>query len=467
MKVTIVGTGTAGLITALILKRKYSENIDIEIIGSKEIGIIGVGEGSTEHWYDFLGWCGIDYFEVIRKCNCTLKSGIMFKGWGKKDYLHSVVNNLPRMGQENIDYLKWISKGKTVNQFTSQYFIKNRIPLNNKLMTYQFHFDTFKLNDFLKEKCLERGIKVIEDTIKEIKLDKNGIDFIKGRKKYKSDFYIDCTGFKKLLIGCFKNRWISFKDYLKVNSAIVFPTKDTNNYNIYTTATAMKAGWMFNIPVWGRHGNGYIYDSNVITKEKAHQEVEKKLNKKIDIRKEIKFEPGHLEKVWIKNCYAVGLSANFVEPLEATSIGTSIQQAYLLAHHLHGYDEKISEFVNKQVESIMNNIRDFIALHYITKNKGQFWKETKVPDSLKYKLEVFKNRLPIQDDFMGESNYRLFSDRNYIIVMHGLGLLNIEKVKKQYNMLRKEIKHNLKDVEEDLSNTVTHKEWIRHYRNEV
>jgi tryptophan halogenase len=106
-----------------------------------------------------------------------------------------------------------------------------------------------------------------EDTIKTVKLNKQGIDFIKGKRKYKADFYIDCTGFRKVLMSSFKNRWISFSKYLKVKSAIVFPTGDTANYNPYTTATAMKSGWMFNIPVWGRHGNGYIFDSDYITKK--------------------------------------------------------------------------------------------------------------------------------------------------------------------------------------------------------
>ena len=112
-----------------------------------------------------------------------------------------------------------------------------------------------------------------------------------------------------------------------------------HNYNPYTTATAMKAGWMFSIPVWGRTGNGYIFDSDVITKEQAHKEVEQKLQKEVEVKKQINFDPGYLKKSWIKNCFAVGLSANFVEPLEASSIGTSIQQAYLLSHYIINYNQ--------------------------------------------------------------------------------------------------------------------------------
>ena len=318
----------------------------------------------------------------------------------------------------------------------------------------------------MQKKCVERNITIQEDTIKEVKLNKNGIESIKGKKKYTADFFIDCTGFRRVLINKFKNRWISFNKYLKVKSAIVFPTEDMDNYNPYTTATAMNAGWMFSIPVWGRTGNGYIFDSDVITKEQAHEEVEKKLQKEIEVRKQINFDPGYLEKSWIKNCFAVGLSANFVEPLEASSIGTSIQQAYLLSHYIINYNQNTIDKFNNTMEDIMLNIRDFICLHYITPRKEQFWKTQIIPDSLKDRLEVFKTRLPIREDFC-KSQYFLFREPHYIVVMHGLGLINIEKIKKQYSMLNDDFKELIKIKYENTDNYITHKEWLEKVRHEV
>ena len=67
-------------------------------------------------------------------------------------------------------------------------------------------------------------------------------------------------------------KWQSYSDCLKVNSAITFQTPVEEEFNIYTLAHAKNAGWMFRIPVWDRYGNGYIYDSNFITKEQAAQE---------------------------------------------------------------------------------------------------------------------------------------------------------------------------------------------------
>jgi tryptophan halogenase len=460
MKITIVGAGTAGLVTALILESKYQENINIKIIKSKDIDIIGVGEGSTEHWIDFMGWCGLDYNEVIRECNCTLKSGIYFKGWSKKDYLHTVHFD-KKFGQEHLGYFDYVVN----NGVFGKDYLSKKINPEDKTPVNQFHFDTFKLNEYLQKKCMERGITIEEDTIKQVKLNKDGIDFIKGNKKYKSDFYIDCTGFRRVLISNFKNRWIDFSKYLKVNSAIVFPTKDLNNYNPYTTATAMSSGWMFNIPVWGRHGNGYIYDSNIINETQAQEEVEKKLNHKIEVRKQIKFTPGYLDKSWIKNCFAVGLSANFVEPLEASSIGTSIQSAYLLSHYLSNYNQKTIDRYNETIEKIMLNIRDFISMHYITNRKEKFWREQKFPDSLKDRLDLFKTRLPIREDF-NDTQYLLFRDPHYIVVMHGLGLINVKNIKKQYNMLAAQLKQRSRIKYKNTKNFITHKEWLTRVRHE-
>ena len=141
--------------------------------------------------------------------------------------------------------------------------------------------------------------------------------------------------------------------------------------------------------------------------------------------------------MWIGNCVAIGLSANFVEPLEATSIGTSISQAYLLANYLLNYDEGTIEFVNKQVNSIMDNIRDFVFLHYLTdRNDTQFWQDIKkieMPDTLKEKMKLWKNRLPYAEDFSSQSDYCLFFDSNYIVKLFGLNLLNLNSVKEEYN----------------------------------
>lgn len=468
-KIIIVGGGTAGYVAALILKQKFKERINVKVIRSKDIGIIGVGEGSTEHWCSFLSFVKIDKSLMIKECGATYKFGIMFDGWKHKKYLHSVFPEFNiTIGQEHTGYLNLILNDKKLNP---DFVHENKLPI--KFEPFQYHFDTHKLNIFLEKTCVERGIKIIDDTINYVNVNKKGITFVKSAKqKYEGDFFIDCTGFKRLLISKLGAKWKSYKKYFKVNSAITFQTPDEKNYNCWTLAKAMKFGWRFKIPVQGRHGNGYIFSDKYTTPEKAKTEVEKELGYKINIGKHIKFNPGCLDKVWIKNCVAVGLSANFVEPLEATSIGTSIQQSFLLMHDLSNPVNSVRDQYNYQIKTIMENIRDFIYLHYFGWHKHNwFWKNYdyfNAPLSLKKNLNLWSKRLPINDDLKG-SNYKLFWAHNFIQVLHGINFFKESKyLKKQYDFLPKEIKKELEDYLDDglkkrYSNLIfkTHKEIIK------
>lgn len=467
MEIIVLGGGTAGYVTALILKEKYREKVNIKIIKSKDIGIIGVGEGTTEHWDDFLKFININPDLMIKECGATYKSGIMFKGWGEKDYLHSIDEQYDIFkGQENIGCLNLIhQKGDLYHGSIPE----SMLPAANARMR-QFHFDTFKLNTFLQKTATQKNIEVIDDIIENVHTGNKGIAFLKSKTKtYTADMYIDCTGFKRLLIGKLGAKWKSYKKYLKVNAAFTFQTPDEDNYNLWTLAKAMKFGWRFKIPIQGRHGNGYIFCDKYTDVETAKVEVEKELGHEITVAKNFKFDPGCLDKVWIKNCVAVGLSANFVEPLEATSIGTSIQQAYLLMHNLSCPSEAVRKQYNEQVQSIMENIRDFIYLHYLRWNRHNwFWKnftEMNAPPSLRKMLNVWRRRLPINDDVKG-SDYNLFWARNYLQVLYGMGMYDYNKdIEKQYDFMPNTYKsmgdHYYKYIlPKSFANLITHKEYI-------
>jgi len=475
----VVGGGTAGIISAIILKKKL--DIQIDIVHSKIIGIIGVGEGSTEHWKEFMQYAGIDMHTLIKETDATFKVGIMFEGWNSSNYLHSVVSPLnSKVGQYHYVYSKMIAENNLPINPTS--FWQNRIDkdfLNNPNLSpaNQFHFNTHKLNDFLMVLAKSLGINIFEDDIIDVKLDDTGyIDTIIGEKKnYKYDFYIDSTGFKRFLISKLGGKWKSYSEYLKMKSAIVFQTSDEENYNFWTLAKAMDYGWMFRIPVWGRHGNGYIFDSDYIDADTAKKEAEKLFQKPLDVKRTFNFDPGALEECWIKNCCAIGVSANFVEPLEASSIGTSIQQSFLLMHRLSTYDDNVIKSYNKSVNDIMQNIRDFICLHYLTnKDSTDFWKDLKntpLPETLSTNLEIWKNRLPIKEDFNQLSDYILFTDPNFILVMEGLNLFNKDAIGQEFNSLDPAIKHRAAQIVQSHRyadanlDTVSHKEFIRLIRN--
>jgi tryptophan halogenase len=276
------------------------------------------------------------------------------------------------------------------------------------------------------------------------------------------------------LISKLGAKWQSYSKFLKANSAIAFQTADTANYNIWTLAKTMDSGWLFRLPVWGRHGNGYIFNSDYISDDQAKLEVEKYFGHSVEINKTFRFDPGALDKVWIKNCCAIGLSASFVEPMEASSIGTSIQQSFLLMHRLANYDELTIKKYNHSVNTILDNIRDFVALHYMTKKQDtNFWKDVSsmpIPDSLSERLEIWQHKLPIGEDFNSQSDYSLFKENNFTMVLHGLGLFNTSSIKKEYNALESSLHNhanklltNIRHYENTMP-SITHKEYIRKIR---
>jgi tryptophan halogenase len=452
--ISVVGGGTAGFVSALILKTRFP-NTEVKIIRSKKIGIIGVGEGSTEHWAEFMQYIGVPFESVIAYCDATFKSGIMFRGWGETDFLHSTaLDHELKNGQYQYVY------GKIISENLNKRLMNPELVWDNKVATHrlmdmktapfnQYHFNTNKLNEFLTVIAGLKGIPVVDDEITDVVLNESGeIDHLVGESDiYKSDFYIDSTGFKKLLMSKLGGKWNSYGEYLKMKAAIVFPLEDTEEYNIWTVAQAMDYGWMFKIPVWGRSGNGYIFDSDYITPEQAKAEVERFLGHEIEVGKHLTFDPGAIDRPWIKNCCAVGLSASFVEPLEATSIGTSIRQTFLLMHRMPNYDDQTIKEYNTAMDVIMNNIRDFVVLHYMTKkNNTQFWidvSKLKIPDSLATNLERWRKNLPIEEDFLG-TRYILFREGNFIHIMHGLDLFNTEKITHEYKLMGPGI-HDLAD----------------------
>lgn len=430
-----------------------------------------------------MNFVNIDVVDVIKHCDATYKLGIMFRGWTKEPYFHSAAYGYMNIMQQYYNVAgKLIGEGRPQKNLTAEYVWNNMVPENfvknpRDHLGNQLHFNTHKLNDFLSKLFVSRGGTIIEDEVREVVLDDNGnICKLKCEvSEYEHDFYVDSTGFKRLLISQLGAKWESYSQYLKVNSAITFQTEDTANYNMYTVAQAMDAGWMFNLPVWGRHGNGYIFDSNYIDEKQAAKEVEQFLGRSIQVGKTFKFDPGCLENAWIKNCVAIGLSSSFIEPLEATSIGSSIQLSLMLVNSLINYDDTVIEKYNKSYKSVMHNIRDFVALHYITDREDtQFWKDLKtidIPPFLKEHLPKWKHKLPTREDFAGGSTYDMFRENNYILCLHGLGMFDINSIKNEYDSINNSLKGSTERLldtikyKEQMQGYVTHKEYIAGIRN--
>lgn len=480
--ITVVGGGTSGCIAALILKTKFPQKT-IQIVESTNVGIIGVGESTTEHWSEFCRFVGISQLSSILEANATFKIGIRFKNWSKNDFLHCID---PRYNVTDASYYyKYayiISSNQLPQNMQTPKCWANEVSLSNfknleDSPTNQYHFDTFALNEFLHQECLKRNIEIIQDDIIGVDVcsETGNVKVIKSKtNQYYSDFFIDCSGFSRLLMQKTYNiGWKSYSEYLPLNSAIAFPTEEMEEYNKYTLSTARNAGWSWTIPTQTRTGNGYVYCDHFIDKDKACQEMKQAYGKDLEIAKEFKFDPGRLEKAWYKNCYAVGLSQSFIEPLEATSIGSVVQQMFCFIHYLPSFSV---EDCNSAINKIFDNMVDYVQAHYLTKKEDtKFWKEIKynlkLTSNLQNYLKLWENRLPLDIDI--NCPWGLFKSVNYIPLLHGLDWFDKEKIKFEllnhgYDEFFEKNLQTIIDQENDYENSllwVSHKKMIRLLKN--
>lgn len=390
-KFVIVGGGTAGWIAAHTV-RKYFPTDDVTIVFSERQGIIGVGESTTPHIVDFLYSIGVDLGHFLKTVSGTIKHGISFENWNGDDkkYMHPFVEHLSDFSMKPImNHSCWDFYNKMlINKKLSfnQYLYQTRLAYENKIdvknTSYGLHFDAHKFSEYLKEFASSKNISIIVGDIISTDLDSKGnIENLNLEDcNIKCDFVFDCSGFSRLIIGkLYKEEWISYKTHLPMDTAIAFWTSIEDKVPSYTRCIAMKSGWVWKIPLQDRFGCGYVFDSTYINEQQAIQEAEELFQQKLNIRKVIKFDPGRYRNVWVKNCIAVGLSSNFIEPLEATSIWLEIALLDNLKHFLNEID-KPNENSIKMFNTIIGNEVDekmnFVYLHYMTKrNDSNFWKE--------------------------------------------------------------------------------------------
>ena len=472
--IIVVGGGTAGCVSALILKARFPQ-IRIKLIESAKIGIVGVGESSTEHWAEFCAYVGINQLDAILHCNATFKVGVHYENWAEEDFMHTLgppYNDLYGSYYGVYGYL--ISKGCKPKDLCRNYVWKNELSTRyfNTLddsPTYQYHFDTFALNKFLHTICVRNGIEMVVDDLTGVSLNEETGDIrsvVSNNMEYFADFFIDSTGFARLLLQkTYGIKWKSYSEYLPVNSAFVFPTEEAEEYNKQTKITARNSGWSWTVPTQTRTGNGYVYNDSFITKDEAVQEMEEAYGHKINVVKDFKFDAGRVEKAWYKNCYAVGLSQSFIEPLEATSIGSVIQQMFCFIHFLPSYD---SETCNKYVSDIFDNLLDYVQAHYLVKKENTpFWKEVKynlkLTSNLQSYLDKWKNRLPSSSDII--CPWGMFEAGNYIQILYGLGWFDVDKIKQEYSYYAPTIEQSiLYNIDPKMTTpifSISHKTFIK------
>lgn len=442
MKFVILGGGTAGWLSALYIK-KISPQSSVLVVESSKIGTIGVGEGTVPDFVYFLKIIDIPPYDIIKNCGATIKLGISFENWNGDNnrYFHSFdefISDFSVPAVFNTDsfdyYLKLlVSKNNNIDDYLYSSILAYQNKIDNDRLLYALHFDVQKLSIYLKSVAKKRGIVHIDSTMQNVDLDDSGFVTalnLECGKKVESDFVIDASGQGRAIIGkIYNKKWISRRDELPVNSAIPFWLEPEAETRPYTRSIAMSSGWMWQIPVDGRVGAGYVFDDRYISAEEAAAEASAYLGKEVEVRKNISFEAGESEVFWHKNVMAVGLSSAFVEPLEATSIWTTTNQLIYFSHFLPGCDrakESSVKIFNETMKETLDVIRSFVYFHYITKRKdSDFWKDfrhiTTIPNHLKKILEDYKVNDLNWVQF--ESGLCNFKQSSYLKVGSGLGLL--------------------------------------------
>lgn len=487
--VVVVGGGTAGWLTALYSK-KISPKSKITLIESEDIGILGAGEGSVPTLVELLRTLEIDEKEFIKETNATHKLGILFDNWNgdNKSYFHSfnvthqqfdfMFDDDGEIGNAYLGYLFENNKPFNIGEISEQMsmtfkspYIRQKINNTNQIANYSYHFDANLVAKFLRKIAEQRGIIRVEGIVEKFTQSENGniTQVITNNGTIDSDFVFDCSGFKRLIIGgLFKSPWKSYMKQLKANTALTFQIPQfKSKIEPYTRATSFKNGWLWEIPLQNRIGCGYVFDSNYISVDDAKIEIEEYLGREIEVNNVIKFNAGVYEKVWIKNCLAIGLSSAFTEPIEATSIFNAINQLLGLTESIvDNYDDSFVEHYNNVIMEMNGNVLDFLYFHYITKRKdSKFWKEyletTEQPESFKILMENLNSHLFSVNDFVTHP----FSLHSWIQVGFGLDLLNRELFIEEYkrtdqNRIKEHISYLKKWGNYIISNAYVEKEYL-------
>jgi len=466
-RIVIVGGGTAGWMTASYLK-KALPTLDVALVESENIGTVGVGEATFSTVRLFFDFLGLEESEWMPPCNASYKMAIKFVNWrGDGGHFFHPFQRYPiaegfnlgewwwklKRDEEPFDYACFTTPtlcdaqrsprfldGRVYDDAVQDYFVgdpgrRNKILADHKVQyPYAYHFNAGLLAKFLQGYGTKRGVVRIVDEVTGVqRREDGGIDHIvlKDQGKLEGDLYVDCTGFRGLLINqALDEPFESFADSLLCDRAIAMQIpRDVAARGIdpFTQATALSAGWVWNIPLYGRIGTGYVYSSAFSSGEEAEQEFRRHLGPESEGVKasHIKMRIGRCRNSWVKNCVAIGLASGFVEPLESTGIFFIQNGIEELVNHFPGagVDEPTIRSYNRVVADCIDGVRDFLILHYRATDRADtpFWRatdDTKITEELAERLELWKRRLPNPRNI--NPKYHGFEAYSYSVMLLGL-----------------------------------------------
>lgn len=483
-KVVVAGGGTAGWMAAAALSKLLGKTLDITLIESDEIGTVGVGEATIPTLITLHELLQIKEQDFVSAVQGTFKLGISFENWRDvgEDYIHSFGYTGKDCWAAGFQHF-WLKGHKMgISEEYGEYCTEwaaakdNRFAvLPNSALNYAYHFDASLYAKFLRGIAEDNGAVRQEGKIKAVEQHPEtgfitGVTLESGQL-IEGDFFVDCTGFRGLLIEqTLHTGYDDWSHWLPADSAVAVQTESVAPPIPYTRSIAHEAGWQWRIPLQHRVGNGMVFCSKFWSDDEATNKLLGNVEgPTVTDPRVIKFTTGSRRKHWNKNVVAMGLASGFMEPLESTSIHLA-QRAIIRLMQMFPYDgvrqPDVEEF-NNQMKFEIENIRDFIVLHYHVTNRRDtaFWRHCSsmpIPDSLQHRIELFK-----QAGRVFKVPTELFGENSWTQVMLGQGLMP-EQYHPIVNMMSDdELKVFLSGIHGSVGNLVrqlpSHQRFIDHY----
>ena len=447
-EVVIVGGGTAGWMAAnLLVKLLPSDAISVTLVESDDIGIVGVGEGSTPTLKRFFELCDIQESNWMPQCNATYKTNIRFVGWspasGRDSYSHPFISQVDTFTERAFEVnCRTRRLGLDTETSPEKFFLNGVLANQNKApitppnfpfrMEYGYHFDSHLLGHFLRQTAIERGVRRIEGEVVDIHRAQNGnVEQLRLKRGevIKGDFFVDCTGFASVLMQ--KTLGVAFESFssnLFNNAAVVMPTVAREQLPVETTATALSNGWCWSIPLTNRTGNGYVYSDDFIDRDRAETELRRHLGVSDEVEaRHLKMRVGQLTQHWSHNCLGLGLSQGFIEPLEATAlhlVQVSIE-LFINKWQEGQFTHQHRDAFNTQMHTRYERVRDYIVAHYKlnTRNDSDYWRANRdnnhFSDSLGHVLETWFKRGDLREEIQRQALETHFGSSSWHCLLSG------------------------------------------------
>ncbi|HWW26360.1 MAG TPA: tryptophan halogenase family protein [Caulobacter sp.] len=453
-RILILGGGTAGWLTAAYLARTLGAQspggLEITLVEAMETSTFGVGEDTFPTIRETLRRIGIDEAALVREAGATFKQGSRFAHWrfepgaGQPDhYLHSFQATQEPSGPDLLPYWLLGAAGQSEwgqadasQKLAADVGDASKCPDYVAPLNYAYHFDAAKLAGVLRRAAIGLGVRRVVDVIDEATLTEDGaIAAVRGRASgvMTADLYVDCTGFRALLIGhALKSPYRSCRSVLFCDSALTIQVpyeRPDAPIASYTISTAQEAGWTWDIGLEDHRGVGHVFSSEHADTDGAERVLRDYVGKagdRLDIR-HIKFEAGYREISWRKNCVAIGLSSGFLEPLEATGIVFAEAAAVMLATLFPwgGDMETAAQRYNDLMCRRYERALDFIKLHYCVSKRRDtaFWRDnvevSTIPDRLLNLLD--RRRFQPSGSIGIDPNVDPFAEASWQYALHRMG----------------------------------------------